>query len=278
MSRMTGFGALAVAMALVMSTAAGAVAAAPDRASATRPPLAMGVSNHQGYTATPEDDLASLDAFAAATGRMPGSWSIWSDWGGPNAPFPSRALLDGLTERGVRPVIFWQPTHPDVTIEPERYAYERVLAGDWDAYLTRWATDAAAWGEPIVVRYAHEMNAGWFPWSVDKNGNTPESFKAAWRHLVTLVRSIAPQVRFLWNPNAPCPAPCTPLADLYPGDAVVDLVGFDVYNGRTGRRRPMVATHGSGRATRPCMRHTRRSWASSGSTTTSSSRATVTGA
>ena len=205
----------------------------------TRIPLAMGISLIEGNTARSDDDLDALDAFAARSGRMPASFSIWSDWGGDNSAFPSRALLSGLRGRGVRPVIFWQPVGKDWRTRPERYAYERIVAGDWDAYLTAWARDAAAWGDRVIVRWAHEMNAPWFPWAIGKVGNTPEGYRAAWRHVVTLVRGIAPNVRFMWAPNAPC-GTCVAYADLFPGDASVDLVGFDIYAWKPGDLAPMV--------------------------------------
>ena len=189
----------------------------------------MGVSLIEGNTPRLGDDLDALDSFAARSGRMPASYSIWSDWGGDNADFPATWLLQGLRSRGVRPVIFWQPVGKDWRTAPERYAYRRIVAGDWDAYLTRWAHDAAAWGDRIIVRWAHEMNAPWFPWAIGKVGNTAANHKAAWRHVVTLVRGIAPNVRFMWAPNAPCNR-CIDYSELYPGDAYVNLVGFTSYN------------------------------------------------
>jgi beta-mannanase len=130
----------------------------------------------------------------------------------------------------VRPVIFWQPVGKDWRTQPERYAYGRIVAGDWDAYLTTWARDAAAWGDRVIVRWAHEMNAPWFPWAIGKVGNTPANYRAAWRHVVTLVRGIAPNVRFMWAPNAPCGDACLGYAELYPGDAYVNVLGFSSYN------------------------------------------------
>ena len=215
----------------------------PRRTSLTttdeRKPLAMGISLIEGNTARLGDDLDALDAWAARSGAMPASYSIWSDWGGDSAEFPPQWLLRGLRDRGVRPVIFWQPVGKDWRTAPGRYAYERVVAGDWDAYLTRWATDAKAWGGRVIVRWAHEMNAPWFPWAIGKVGNTTKNYKAAWRHVVTLVRGIAPNVRFMWAPNAPC-ARCVAYADLYPGDDTTDLVGFDVYAWDAKERQPMA--------------------------------------
>ena len=96
----------AITAALILS---GAASATPPRQ-----PLVMGISLKAGSTARTSDDLPALDAFIAATGgRPPASYSIWSDWGGANAAFPRRALLDGIVRRGATPVIFWQLNRTD---------------------------------------------------------------------------------------------------------------------------------------------------------------------
>jgi hypothetical protein len=197
----------------------------------------------EGVTPTRDDDLSALDAFARRSGGMPASWSIWSDWGGANRDFPSRSLLAGLRVRGVRPVIFWQPTHPNVRLEPDKYTYAHIVAGDWDTYLTSWAQDARTWGGRVVVRFAHEMNAPWFPWGIGRYGNTPRNYKAAWRHVVTMVRGIAPNVRFMWAPNAPCGARCVDYSLIYPGDDYVQLVGFSSYNWTGNTKLPMASMY-----------------------------------
>lgn len=205
-----------------------------------RKPFGMGVSRIEGVSPSPSDDLVALDAFARRTGRMPASWSIWNDWGGPDSGFPNRRLLAGLDARGVQPVIFWQPTTPVwPVVDPGQFAYARIAAGDWDGYLTRWARDARAYGNRVIVRWAHEMNAPWMPWAIGRNGNTPRTFRAAWRHIVTVVRGIAPNVRFMWAPNEPC-GRCVPLKHLYPGDRWVNVAGFSAYNWSGQARRTMA--------------------------------------
>jgi hypothetical protein len=90
-----------------------AMAAAPSSA---RPPIALGVSN------AASTDMAAVDAFAASVGVRPATWTLWSTWGDRGGrmrcvdgfgtcAFP-RALADGLHERGITPLIYWQPTNP----------------------------------------------------------------------------------------------------------------------------------------------------------------------
>jgi beta-mannanase len=83
------------------------------------------------------------------------------------------------------------------------------------------------------------MNGNWYPWAASVNGNTPASLIAAWRHVHDLFSAAgARNVEWVWCPNAGGP---TPIADVYPGDAYVDIVGMDGYNwgnGTTGYQAP----------------------------------------
>jgi hypothetical protein len=81
------------------------------------------------------------------------------------------------------------------------------------------------WGSSII-RLGWEFNGSWMPWAA---GSDPVSYVAAYRHVVTLMRSV-PGANFTfdwctsWGPNATAPD------SVYPGDDVVDIVGMDVYN------------------------------------------------
>jgi outer membrane biosynthesis protein TonB len=187
--------------------------------------IALGVSQH------PENGLAALDAVTARDGRAPAIWSLWSSWGDGTAGFPERWLLNGILDRGSVPMIFWQPVGPDLA-DPS-FRFDRVVAGAWDTYLRQWARDAAAWGGPILVKFAHEMNAPWFPWGVGGQvGNTAADFVGAWQHMVTIFRQEgATNVKWVWAPytNIGC-GTCDIYASLFPGDAYVDWVGFSTFD------------------------------------------------
>jgi hypothetical protein len=82
------------------------------------------------------------------------------------------------------------------------------------------------------VRFAHEMNiqTAASPWGGAGAGNSPASFIAAWRHVVTVFRQAgATNVKWVWAPNTDCNGQC-PFNAYYPGDAWVDYVGLDGYN------------------------------------------------
>jgi beta-mannanase len=81
-----------------------------------------------------------------------------------------------------------------------------------------------------VLRFAHEMNGNWYPWSAQTNGNTAGDYVAAWRQVRSVFsRQGVTNVTWSWSPNVPYTG-STPLSSLYPGDAYVDEVALDGYN------------------------------------------------
>ena len=75
-------------------------------------------------------------------------------------------------------------------------------------------------GVPIIWRPLHEASGGWFWW-----GNCePESYKKLWRTMyekLTVEHGLNNLI-WLWNGQN---------ADWYPGDDVVDIIGWDIYPG-----------------------------------------------
>jgi hypothetical protein len=135
-----------------------------------------------------------------------------------------------ITSAGAVPELTWEPWNPTRGVDQPTYALDRIAAGRHDAYLQRWATQVRAWGKPLVIRFAHEMNGDWYPWAEGVNGNRAGDHAAAWRHVVGVFRRAgATNVTWSWSANVPYPG-STPVAALYPGDSYVDRVGLDGYN------------------------------------------------
>jgi beta-mannanase len=111
-----------------------------------------------------------------------------------------------------------------------------VLSGRHDAYVRRRARGLAAFGRPVLLRFAHEMHDHpGYPWAVGVNGNTPDDFLAAWRHVRALFAAErADDVPWVWTPNTLGDAPVgdheAVYRRLFPGDGEVDWVGLDVFN------------------------------------------------
>ncbi len=200
-------------------------------------------------------DLAAFDARTTELGGIaPALWMLWVQWGGENTAFPPEALLDGLVARGALPVVNWEPVNPARLASP-RFRYARIAAGRHDAYIRTFARAAAAWGGPLYLRFAHEMNGRWFPWGMGRFDNTPARFVAAWRRIHRIIRAEgATNVRMLWSPYVGCR--CPSYARLYPGRRYVDLVGFSAFNWY--RRGTRVRWVGMRRLYAPAVRELRR--------------------
>ncbi|MBW3656736.1 MAG: hypothetical protein KY444_11590, partial [Gemmatimonadetes bacterium] len=213
-------------------------ASLPTAAAAPRPPsspdpvrpLALGA-----YIRDAEWDPTAIDRFAGRVGAAPAIVMWYQDWAHPGHRDFSPAALDGVVARGAMPLITWEPFDYDGDADQPAYALRTILAGRHDAHIRQWARGAAAWGQPFYLRFAHEMNGNWYPWSPGVNGNTAAEYPAAWRHVVDLFRQEgAHNVRWVWSPNV-AGGDSAPFAPLYPGDAYVDWVALDGYNWGTTR-------------------------------------------
>lgn len=134
-------------------------------------------------------------------------------------------------DQGAIPVVAWEPwAGVDKGINQPKYALRKINDGTHDAYITRFATAVKAYQWPIVLRFAHEMNGAWFPWSERRSGNKPGEYVKAWQHVHALFQKAGvTNVIWTWSPNIVRPAPNVDLQKLYPGDAYVDWVGMVGY-------------------------------------------------
>jgi beta-mannanase len=106
---------------------------------------------------------------------------------------------------------------------------EEIVASHFDEYIRRVATDLRETEQPVLLRFAHEMDLkpdGVHPWF----GAPPALYIDAWRHVVALFREEgADNVLFLWSPGGVIEGGRFYSDDWYPGADVVDLVGFSAF-------------------------------------------------
>lgn len=96
--------------------------------------------------------------------------------------------------------------------------------------ISRWATAIQAYGQPVMVSFHHEPEAG-----ASLKWGTASDFIAAWQNFVTIFRELGvTNVTWVWTVTAfSFVVPSTDrryAANWYPGDAYVDAVGADAYN------------------------------------------------
>jgi beta-mannanase len=184
--------------------------------------VALGVS----VAVADSQTLAAVDGYTQSVGRAPAIWTVWSDWGAANGPFPASFLNDLRSHYpGTVPMVNWEPLDPSNQYDCVNWTLDNIINGDHDLYIHTWATAAKAYGGRVILRFAHEMNGEWFPWGNGRCTNTPAKFVSAWRHVWDIFKGEgATNVKFLWSPYGPWIAP------FYPGNSYVDYVGLTAFN------------------------------------------------
>lgn len=197
-------------------------------AAAPATPPAISNSPLRFGAGTPGGPLASaeIDEVATLTGEAPSVILTYKDFN----QAPPITELDAVRSRGALPLLTWEPWAWGGGTEQPAYALDRITAGNFDPYLRQWGAALASWGHPVMLRFGHEMNGNWYPWSESVNGNGPGDYAAAWRHVHDVVAATgATNITWVWNPNVPYSG-SAPLDGLYPGPEDVDAVALDGYN------------------------------------------------
>jgi hypothetical protein len=186
--------------------------------------------------------LEVIEEFEALVGKHQAIIASSSYWG--EQDFPTESLKVIWRHKSV-PLIFWSPWDRPYEQHkgPDRFGLDKIIAGNWDNYIDRWADSAKAFGQPMLVSFCNEMNGDWFPWSgiyyggnewdaQHNNWKGPEVFRNAYRYVVDRVRSRgARNVKWVFHTNNyPYPYDVWNLAAAYyPGSAYVDWLGLSVY-------------------------------------------------
>jgi mannan endo-1,4-beta-mannosidase len=145
-------------------------------------------------------------------------------------PLPT-ALLDAVTAAGCTPELSWEPWDPGAGKHQAAYTAAQIAGGRYDIYVRGWAEQAAAYGGRFLLRFAHEMNGDWYPWSVGAPGGSPQDYVAAYRRVRGIFDDAgAKRVEWVWCPNVIVNGNTEAIAQCYPGDQFVDIVGVDGYN------------------------------------------------
>jgi beta-mannanase len=174
--------------------------------------------------------MAPIDAWAADSGHAPSLVMWYQAWGGPGSAFDATALSH-VADRGAVPMVTWEPWDWQAGMSQSAYSLRNIVKGRYDAFIRTWARAAKAWGRPMLLRFAHEMNATPYPWAAFTNGNTPARYISAWRHVHGIFTTVgATNVSWVWSPSI-IGAGRVGLSSVYPGNAYVDWVAADGYNG-----------------------------------------------
>lgn len=158
------------------------------------------------------------------------------------------SFLREAERQGLRHVLVswepWKPVPPELGVSEQfrpqtGYRNHDIAAGAQDEYILRFARSLATFQGRVDLRYAHEMNGTWYPWSHD-----PIAYRSAWRHVVALFRSAgARNVRFVWSVNPSLyltqAAWRRSVRVYWPGRRYVDAVGSTMINFGGAKRYPV---------------------------------------
>ncbi|MFF0293499.1 glycoside hydrolase family 26 protein [Kitasatospora sp. NPDC004615] len=168
------------------------------------------------------------DTVAVAAGRQPTVQEYYVNW---NQDFAADDVSESY-DLGAVPLVTWQPSDGrDAGEDQPKYSLRTIAAGAHDAYLTSFADAVKKSGRPVVLRFAHEMNATWYPWYEGRSGNQQGDYVKAWRHIHDLfeARGVT-NVIWFWCPNIHRGTEMHSLSRYYPGDGYVDWIGMDAYS------------------------------------------------
>jgi beta-mannanase len=199
-------------------------------------------------------DIVSPESryFGLYTTQSPFSWSEFDDVSSRIGAQPNMAgYFQGFDQefnatavnrswaKGDLPFLTWE-SRPiaagnDAVVDPD-YELSKIVDGDFDGYLTRWADALVANGLPMAIRLDHEMNGNWYPWAEGVNGNEKGEYVEMWKHVHDLFESRGANelVAWVWAPTRVEGVPTKNRTveytqSLYPGDDYVDWVGMTGY-------------------------------------------------
>ncbi|MCV2893422.1 glycoside hydrolase family 26 protein [Lentibacter sp. XHP0401] len=120
-----------------------------------------------------------------------------------------------------------------VTIEPWTWTRDErnsptvlqtgIASGVYDETMKTVCTALGTIKRPLTIRWAQEMDdtTGQFIWA----GWNPDAYADAYRRMIDICREAAPDARFMWSPLG-----FENMAEYYPGDDYVDIVGLSVFS------------------------------------------------
>ena len=165
------------------------------------------------------DDTQGLSpSFYTNLGKSPSTIMMFMDFG--NFPLDFCKNADQL---GSMPYVTWEP-RVDIT---------KILTGQYDSYLQKFGQDIAKFGKPFLLRFGHEFNGDWYPWSVYEGKLVPAStYVQVYKYVHDkVVAAGGSKAIWVWCANAGNGgANPQDILSYYPGDKYVNWIGMDGYN------------------------------------------------
>lgn len=194
---------------------------------------ATAAQNLQVGVFLPDRTRQAISDHQAKVGRRQDIIMFYQAWGSYGGDLDAERV-QWIIDNGSIPMITWEPwTWGGPTTNQPDYSLGKIIDGDHDAYIRRFAQEVKQFDKIIYLRPMHEMNGDWYPWAGTQNGNNPSQYVPAYRRIVNIFRQEGvSNVRWVWSPNnAGLPDWGTSsFSTYYPGDDYVDFAAIDGYN------------------------------------------------
>lgn len=175
--------------------------------------------------------------FPAAEGKKIRYVNTFLHWGAGTSTVPDQmptSAAQTLLNNGYIPVITWEPMFAGYDrLDPVQPRLQNILNGQYNGYIDAFADEIKKLSDTIIIRFMHEFEGNWYPWSIVENGNDPQRYINTFRFVVDRFRARgANNVKWMWCVNSDY-APYEYFnwfVKAYPGDNYVSIVATDIYN------------------------------------------------
>jgi hypothetical protein len=185
-------------------------------------------------------DQSMIDAVSSQTrvtynclGTFANPMQTWDQW---ETPWMFSTASDGwdawLAASSAHQVVMSMDLIPQqVSNVANPLSWEQACAsGSYNQYATALAQNLVSYGAgKIVIRLGTEANGNWEADYVGTSSEEMGDWAKCFDNEVSAMRAVSgANFLFVWNPNS-----CTenlPLADWYPGNSYVDIIGVDAYD------------------------------------------------
>lgn len=162
-------------------------------------------------------------AFKNKYGKKPFLVMVFVDWNN----FIDGKVIEDIYSQGCVIFVTWEPWN---ATKREGIDYDGLLSGKYDRYIRDFANKLKKIENKVFLRFAHEMNGNWYPWSGTAIGKN--KYVAIYRYVKdTFNKMDVTNVEWVFSVNwEDVPKENNHFMLYYPGDVYVDYVGIDGYN------------------------------------------------
>jgi hypothetical protein len=226
----------------------------PEKPMAKIKPPAAGQFYHGVYPGgddqCPDATLANLKKYECALGKRVAFVTCIHDWSYGKTDFPWDTV-NWILDHGAAPYLrlaTWSvpngdPPPPKHFFAEMKYTLRDIVAGKFDAELTRWGCEAAKSRIPLFCEWGTEANGYWFPWNAAHNGADAGPnyggplFQTAYQHIIcTTRRAGADNISWVFHVNwedNPKDESWNKLENYDPGCEFTDWIGISIYGSQS---------------------------------------------